>query len=87
MCSSDLPLKDAEIEKLNAVILLAKPTDASSISLLVENLDQFDFIPGTQSPESGGQLNECGYVSYHGAMPLEELMREEPAKQPEMRMM
>ena len=89
MCWAIEPLNDADIEKLNAVILLAKPTDASSISQLAEHLDQFDFIPGLQTQASGGQLNECGYVSYHGAMPLEELMGEEPAEQPEqeMRMM
>ena len=29
----------------------------------------------------GGSFNECGYVSYHGVMTLEELMREEPAEQ------
>lgn len=31
--------------------------------------------------EEDGQFNECGYVSYHGTLPLEELMREEPAEQ------
>ncbi len=31
--------------------------------------------------QEGGQFNECGYVSYHGTMPLEELMMEDPAEQ------
>lgn len=81
MCQSIQLLAGEEIEKLNAVVLMAGASGASPICRLAENLDQFDFIPGT------GQLNECGYVSYHGEMPLEELMREEPAEQPEMRMM
>ena len=79
-------LAGEDIEKLNAVALMAGASGAGSICRLAENLDQFDFIPSAQTQESGGQLNECGYVAYHGAMPLEELMREEPAEQPEMRM-
>lgn len=31
--------------------------------------------------QEGGQFNECGYMSYHGTMTLEELMREDPAEQ------
>ena len=87
MCRSIQLLAGEEIEKLNAVVLMAGASGAGPICRLAENLDKFDFIPSTQTQESGGQLNECGYVSYHGAMPLEALMREEPAKQPEMRMM
>ena len=40
----------------------------------------------TQSNTLGG-FTARGYVSYHGEIPLEELMQEEPAEQPEMRMM
>lgn len=80
MCRSIQLLAGEEIEKLNAVVLMAGASGAGPICRLAENLDQFDFIPSTQTQESGGQLNECGYVSYHGAMPLEALMREEPAK-------
>ena len=31
--------------------------------------------------QEGGSFNECGYVSYHGTLTLEELMREDPAEQ------
>lgn len=31
--------------------------------------------------EEGGQFNECGYVAYHGVVPLEELMRSNLAEQ------
>ena len=34
-----------------------------------------------QLQQEGGQFNGCGYVSYHGTMPLEELMMEDPAEQ------
>ena len=33
-----------------------------------------------QLQQEGGQFNECGYVVYHGTMPLEELMMEDPAE-------
>ncbi len=49
-----------------------------------ENLDGFyDYRRyGEQRvQEEGGQFNECGYVSYHGTLTLEELMAEEPAEQ------
>ena len=89
MCQSIQLLAGEDIEKLNAVALMAGASGAGSICRLAEKLDQFDFISSAQTQESGGHLNECGYVSYHGAMPLEELMGEEPAEQPEqeMRMM
>ena len=87
MCQSIQLLAGEEIEKLNAVVLMAGASGAGPICRLAENMDQFDFIPSIQTQGSGGQLNECGYVAYHGEIPLEELMREEPAEQPEMRMM
>ena len=87
MCQSIQLLAGEDIEKLNAVALMAGASGAGSICRLAEKLDQFDFISSAQTQESGGHLNECGYVSYDGAMPLEELMGEEPAEQPEMRMM
>ena len=31
--------------------------------------------------EEGGQFNECGYVVYRGAVPLEELLQGVPAEQ------
>ena len=107
------------MEKLNAVVLMAQPGDMMAVCQLAKNLDQFNFVPGVQTPEGygkymiresghfdydenlegfydyrrygeqriqeeGGQFNECGYVVYQGAVPLEELMRdnsEEPCRQ------
>ena len=103
------------MEKLNAVVLFAEAGDMMAVRQLAENLDQFDFVPGLQTPEEygrhmiresghfdydenlegfydyrrygeqqlqqeGGQFNECGYVVYHGTMPLEKLMMEDPAE-------
>lgn len=31
--------------------------------------------------EEQGQLNDFGYIAYHGALTLEELLREDPAEQ------
>ena len=115
MCQSIEPLKEADMEKLNAVVLFAEAGDMMAVRQLAENLDLFDFVPGLQTPEEygrhmiresghfdydenlegfydyrrygeqqiqqeGGQFNECGYVAYHGTMPLEELMMEDPAE-------
>jgi len=108
MCRAIAPMRDAELEKLNAVVLMTETSGAVSICQLAENLDQFDFVPDVHSPEEygrymiqnsghfaydghlkdfydyrlygeqhiqqeGGQFNECGYVAYHGTVPLEEL--------------
>lgn len=119
MCRAIASLNEADQEKLNAVACMAAPEDMRAVCHLVENLDQFGFVPGVQTPEEygkymiqqsghfdydenlegfydyrrygeqriqeeGGQFNECGYVVYQGAVPLEELMRdnsEEPCRQ------
>ena len=119
MCRAIASLNEADTEKLNAVVLMTETSGISSICRLAENLDQFSFVPGIQTPEEygkymiresghfdydenlegfydyrrygeqriqeeGGQFNECGYVVYQGAVPLEELMRdnsEEPCRQ------
>lgn len=116
MCRAIEPLKDADMEKLNAIVLTAEPEDIMAVCQLAENLDQFDFVPDIHTPEEygkymiqqsgrfeydvnlegfynyrsygehrvrqeGGSFNECGYVSYHGTLTLEELMREDPAEQ------
>lgn len=110
MCRAMQPLTEADMEKLNAVVLMTEPEDMMAIQQLAENLDQFDFIPGIHTPEEygrhmiresghfeydenlegfynycrygeqriqqeAGQFNECGYVVYQGAVPLEALMR------------
>ena len=90
MCQAIAHLGDADMEKLNAVVLMTETSGAVSICQLAENLDQFDFIPEIRTPEEygrhmiqeeGGQFNECGYVAYHGVMPLEELMQSDPTEQ------
>lgn len=48
---------------------------------LAENLDQFDFVPKSDSPGADSALTELGYVSYHGSLTLEELMMDDPAEQ------
>ncbi|NBI65950.1 hypothetical protein D1646_03810 [Pseudoflavonifractor sp. 60] len=116
MCQAIDPLGEADTEKLKAVVLMTETSGAVSVCQLAEALDQFDFVPGIQTPEEygrymiqksghfeydenldgfydyrrygeqriqeeGGQFNECGYVAYHGEIPLEELMRSESAEQ------
>ena len=116
MCQVLAPLKEADMEKLDAVALMTETSGAEAICRLAENLDQFDFVPNVQTPEEygrhmfresghfdydenlegfydyrrygeqqvqqeGGQFNECGYVVYQGAVPLEELMRDAAAEQ------
>ena len=112
ICSS---FKEQELVKLGAVCQMAKPTCASNIRQLAENLDQFDFAPNVHTPEELGKymiqqsghyeydenLEEFynygdygvkrilqddgvfvdrGYVSYHGTLTLDELMRDDPAE-------
>ena len=116
MCQVLAPLKETDMEKLDAVVLMTETSGAEAVCRLAENLDQFDFVPNVQTPEEygrhmiqesgyfaydenlegfydyrrygeqqvqqeGGQFNECGYVVYQGAVPLEELMRDAAAKQ------
>ena len=113
MCQVISTMNEADMEKLNAVVLMAKTSGVVSICRLAENLGQFSFVPGVQTPEAygrymirqsgkfqydedledcydyrrygeqcvrqeSGQFNECGYVVYHGGVPLEELMRDIP---------
>ncbi len=81
MCQTIAALDDAGLKKLAAVVLMAQPQEAGEIRQLAENLDQFDFVPGVESPAQNSQLNELGYVAYHGTLTLDELMRDDPAEQ------
>ena len=116
MCQVLAPLKETDMEKLDAVVLMTETSGAEAVCRLAENLDQFDFVPNVQTPEEygrhliqesgyfaydenlegfydyrrygeqqvqqeGGQFNECGYVVYQAAVPLEELMRDAAAEQ------
>lgn len=73
LCRVIEPLSTAEGEKLEAVVRMAQPASASEIRQLAENLNQFDFVPGVGLAENS-QVNELGYVAYHGSLPLEALM-------------
>lgn len=81
LCRAIEPLDTAQREKLGAVVLLAQPEYASEVRQLAENLDQFDFVPKSDSPEAAGQVTELGYVAYHGSLTLDELMQDDPAEQ------
>ncbi len=66
MCQAIAPLGDAELEKLNAVVLMTETSGAVSICRLAENLEQFDFVPGVHSPEEYGKymIQESGHFGY-----------------------
>ena len=66
MCRVIEPLNDADMEKLNAVVLMTETSGAVSICQLAENLDQFDFIPGIQTPEEYGRymIQQSGHFDY-----------------------
>ena len=81
LCRAIAPLNAEQREKLDAVVLLARPECASEVCQLAENLDQFDFVPKSDRPEADSALTELGYVAYHGSLTLEELMRDNPAEQ------
>ena len=59
-------LSDSGINKLGAVVSLAKPQIAAQIKNLVENLDLFDFAPGTHTPEEYGKymIRQSGHFDY-----------------------
>ena len=55
-----------DMKKLGAVVTLAKPQNAEQIKNLVENLDLFDFAPGTHTPEEYGKymIQQSGHFDY-----------------------
>ena len=59
-------LSKAEMEKLGAVVMLAKPKSAAQIKNLAESLDLFDFAPGTHTPEEYGKymIQQSGHFDY-----------------------
>ena len=56
VCRAIEPLKDADIEKLNAIVLTAEPGDITAVCYLAEHLDRFDFIPDIHTPEEYGRF-------------------------------
>ena len=59
-------LSQQNLDKLGAVVTMAKPETASQIRHLAENLDQFDFAPGAHTPEEYGKymIQESGHFEY-----------------------
>ena len=55
-----------DIKKLGAVVTLAKPQNAEQVKNLVENLDLFDFAPGTHTPEEYGKymIQQSGHYEF-----------------------
>ena len=66
LCRAIEPLKDADIEKLNAVVLTAEPGDIMAACYLAEHLDRFDFIPDIHTPEEYGRymIQKSGKFAY-----------------------
>ena len=66
MCRAIAPMKDADIDKLNAVVYMTEALGITSICQLTENLDQFDYIPGIHTPEEYGRymIRESGHFEY-----------------------
>lgn len=59
-------LSTKDRQKLEAVIVVAKPENASQIRRLAENLELFNFIPAVQTPEEYGKymIRESGRFEY-----------------------
>lgn len=66
MCRAIEPLKDADMEKLNAIVLTAGPGDIMAVCHLAENLDRFDFVPDIHTPEEYGKymIQQSGRFEY-----------------------
>ena len=66
MCQAIASLGEANMEKLNAVVLMTETSGTVSIRRLAENLHQFDFIPGIHTPEEYGKhmIQESGHFEY-----------------------
>ena len=66
LCRAIGPMKEADMEKLNAVVLLADTSGIYPLCQLGENLDQFDFVPGIHTPEEYGKymIQESGHFEY-----------------------
>ena len=81
LCRAIEPLNAEQREKLDAVVLLARPKYAAEVRQLAQNLDQFKFVPKPFDPNADCAMTDLGYVAYHGCLTLEELMRDDPAEQ------
>ena len=59
-------LSKADMEKLGAVVTLAKPKSAAQIKNLAESLDLFDLAPGAHTPQEYGKymIQQSGRFEY-----------------------
>ena len=59
-------LSEADMEKLGAVVMLARPKSAAQIKNLAESLDLFDLAPGAHTPEEYGKymIRQSGHFDY-----------------------
>jgi len=59
-------LSKADMEKLGAVVMLAKPKSAAQIKNLAESLDLFDFAPGAHTSQEYGKymIRQSGHFDY-----------------------
>ena len=59
-------LSEADMQKLGAAVMLAKPENAAQIKKLAENLDLFDFAPSAHTPEEYGKymIRQSGRFDY-----------------------
>ena len=59
-------LSKADMEKLGAVVMLARPKSAAQIKNLAKNLDLFDFAPSAHTPEEYGKymIQKSGRFDY-----------------------
>lgn len=66
LCRGIEPLDTEQKEKLDAVVLMAKPGSAGEVRQLAENLDLFDFAPDVQTLEDYGRylICESGHFEY-----------------------
>ncbi len=66
LCRAIHPMTEADTKKLNAVVLMTEASGIDALCQLSENLDQFDFVPGVQTPEGYGKymIRESGHFEY-----------------------
>ena len=59
-------LSTDDLEKLGAVVTMARPHTAEQVKNLAENLDQFDFAPGAHTPAEYGKymIQQSGRFEY-----------------------
>ena len=59
-------LSEADMQKLGAAVMLAKPENAAQIKKLAENINLFDFAPGAHTPEEYGKymIQQSGRFEY-----------------------